>query len=196
MDTARISTSRSRQNSTAATPRPLSGIKTSKDAQPISSTTKPQYTVFIRLPFPRQDFEDPPPVEWDAVKDKALWKLISTASNSNELNWEELSTRFNVSLSFLLQQAAWLYERHFDAMRAQMKKFSVSSAVPSEIVTPALETTVRVDGAAGARGVAMSRTGSKGRVSQSYRAYTLLSRADHLKIRQQHRYRRIDCLRT
>jgi len=40
------------------------------------------YTCFIRLPFPRNDFEDPPPVEWDTGKDRALWKLISKASNS------------------------------------------------------------------------------------------------------------------
>lgn len=38
------------------------------------------------------------------------------------------SARFDVSLSFLLQQAAWLYERHFSQMRAQMKKLSPSTS--------------------------------------------------------------------
>jgi hypothetical protein len=37
------------------------------------------------------------------------------------------STRFEVSLAFLLQQAAWLYERHFAQMKAQMKKLSPST---------------------------------------------------------------------
>jgi hypothetical protein len=36
------------------------------------------------------------------------------------------SARFEVSLAFLLQQAAWLYERHFAQMKAQMKKLSPS----------------------------------------------------------------------
>ena len=42
------------------------------------------------------------------------------------------SNRFQVSLSFLLQQAAWLYERHFAQMRAQMKKLGASNA-PSPV---------------------------------------------------------------
>ncbi|KAI4731150.1 hypothetical protein E4T49_00873 [Aureobasidium sp. EXF-10728] len=40
------------------------------------------------------------------------------------------SAKFEVSLAFLLQQAAWLYERHFAQMKAQMKKLS-PSACPS-----------------------------------------------------------------
>ncbi|KAH0398329.1 hypothetical protein KCU89_g7351, partial [Aureobasidium melanogenum] len=79
------------------------------------------YTCFIRLPFPRGDFVDPPQVDWNSTKDRALWKIISKASNSKELDWEDLSTKFEVSLAFLLQQAAWLYERHFAQMKAQMK---------------------------------------------------------------------------
>ncbi|GAB7351862.1 hypothetical protein MBLNU459_g2416t1 [Dothideomycetes sp. NU459] len=86
------------------------------------------YTCLIRLPFPRNDFVDPPQVDWNSSKDRSLWKVISKASNSKELNWEELSARFDVSLSFLLQQAAWLYERHFAQMRAQMKKLSPSTS--------------------------------------------------------------------
>ncbi|KAG9983514.1 hypothetical protein KCU98_g6037, partial [Aureobasidium melanogenum] len=90
------------------------------------------YTCFIRLPFPRGDFVDPPQVDWNSTKDRALWKIISKASNSKELDWEDLSTKFEVSLAFLLQQAAWLYERHFAQMKAQMKKLS-PSACPSPL---------------------------------------------------------------
>ncbi|KAF2229049.1 hypothetical protein EV356DRAFT_496582 [Viridothelium virens] len=111
------------------------------------------YTVFLRLPFTRGDFVDPLPVDWDAAKDKALWKIISRASNSKDLNWDELSTKFQVTLPFLLQQAAWLYERHFAQVRAQMKKVGASNApspVPSSGSGPI------------AGGIAMKRLGSGG----------------------------------
>ncbi|KAK4983933.1 hypothetical protein LTR66_008662 [Elasticomyces elasticus] len=110
------------------------------------------YTCLIRLPFPRGDFEDPPQVEWDAVKDRALWKIIS---KSRDLDWQDISTRFDVSLSFLLQQAAWLYERHFAEMKAQMQKLGVSNA-PSLAANPnAVNNPV-------AGGVLMQRLGSAG----------------------------------
>ncbi|KAI4722675.1 hypothetical protein E4T48_01159 [Aureobasidium sp. EXF-10727] len=67
-------------------------------------------------------------VEWNSTKDRSLWKIISKASNSKELDC--MSAKFEVSLAFLLQQAAWLYERHFAQMKAQMKKLS-PSACPS-----------------------------------------------------------------
>lgn len=90
------------------------------------------YTVFVRLPFQRNGFEDPLPVNWNSTKDRQLWKLISSASNSKDLDWESMSERFDVPLSFLLQQAAWLYERHFEGMRAQMKRLGAgTSAAPS-----------------------------------------------------------------
>ena len=170
LDTARKASVRSRGNSAMTILPPAQDSKATKPLQlepQIQSTDKTQthYTVFIRLPFARNGFQDPPPVEWDSVKDKALWKLISKASNSKELDWEGMSARFDVSLSFLLQQAAWLYERHFEGMRAQMKRLGVSSGVPSGTVTPAPEGGVKVDGS---DGVVMQRTGSKGRLIDYY----------------------------
>ncbi|KAJ5594352.1 uncharacterized protein N7459_000560 [Penicillium hispanicum] len=54
------------------------------------------FTVFIRLPFPRGDFVDPPP--------------------------------------FLLQQAAWLYDRQLSQVRAQMRKVGTTqSTSPSPV---------------------------------------------------------------
>lgn len=61
------------------------------------------YTLLIRLPFPRGDFEDPPlvsdtmeevsghgliytKVEWDASKDKKLWKIISKNPKSGDID--------------------------------------------------------------------------------------------------------------
>jgi hypothetical protein len=63
---------------------------------------EPLYRVFIRVPIPRGDFVDPPPVraplapwlieldreahrpqvDWDASKDDALWKILSKVSKT------------------------------------------------------------------------------------------------------------------
>lgn len=80
-----------------------------------------QYAVLIRLPFPRGDFHDPPAVDWDAERETALWELISRPSKDG-LDWNDLSERFGVSLQFLKQKVAWLYERQLTQMRAQMRK--------------------------------------------------------------------------
>ena len=144
----------------ASTTASRSAKQTSADPTPDAKTPRripAHYTVFIRLPFPRNDFEDPPPVDWNSAKDRQLWKLISSASNSKDLDWEAMSERFEVPLSFLLQQAAWLYERHFEGMRAQMKRLgSVASAAPS----PRPEAQQGESGSVG--GVSMQRKGSNG----------------------------------
>lgn len=122
------------------------------------------YTVFIRLPFPRNGFEDPPPVDWTSTKDRQLWKLISSASNSKDLDWEAMSERFDVPLAFLLQQAAWLYERHFEGMRAQMKRLGAASSATSAAPSPRPEGSMGegTAGNAGGGGVEMGRKGSNG----------------------------------
>ncbi|KAA8570171.1 hypothetical protein EYC84_002496 [Monilinia fructicola] len=104
----------------------------------------PSYTVFIRLPFPRGDFVDPPDVEWDAAKDKALWKILSKASKNSDIDWTALATKFEVTLAFLLQQAAWLYEQQLSQVRAQMRKATVSkgSLAPSPVPGSTSETVV------------------------------------------------------
>jgi hypothetical protein len=114
-----------------------------------------QFTALIRLPFPRGNFVDPPQAQWDAEKDRQLWKVISKSSKTSDLNWVELASKFQVPPTFLLQQAAWLYERHFEHVRNQMKKVSGS--------------TVTAPGASGGGstltalgGVAMQRAGSGG----------------------------------
>lgn len=118
-------------------------------------SSDPSYTVFIRLPFARGDFVDPLSVEWDASKDKALWKILSKASKNSDIDWNELATKFEVTLAFLLQQAAWLYERQLLQVRAQMRKVGVSkgSAAPSPVPWNNSEST---------GGEGMRRTGSGG----------------------------------
>ncbi|PLB52541.1 hypothetical protein P170DRAFT_434265 [Aspergillus steynii IBT 23096] len=94
-----------------------------------------QFTVFIRLPFPRGDFVDPPPVEWNAAKDQALWDLLSRPSKGDDIDWKALAESFDVTLQFLLQQAAWLYDRQLAQVRAQMRK--VGGTTQSNSPSPA-----------------------------------------------------------
>ncbi|PGH33201.1 hypothetical protein GX50_03962 [[Emmonsia] crescens] len=81
----------------------------------------PHFTVFIRLPFPRGDFVDPPAVEWSVAKDHALWDILSRPSKGNDID-SYRAEHFDVTLPFLLQQAAWLYDRQLSQVRAQIRK--------------------------------------------------------------------------
>lgn len=97
--------------------------------------TDPTYTVFIRVPMPRGDFVDPPAVNWDSNKDEALWKILSGAAKK-EIDWNHIADRFEVTVDFLLQQVAYLTERHASQVRAQVRKATAAvrgSAAPSPI---------------------------------------------------------------
>ncbi|KAM5358333.1 hypothetical protein ACJZ2D_015374 [Fusarium nematophilum] len=96
---------------------------------------EPTYTVFVRVPMARGDFVDPPPVNWDSNKDEALWKILSGAAKT-EIDWNEVADRFDVPVDFLLQQVAYLTERHASQVRAQVRKATAAvrgSAAPSPI---------------------------------------------------------------
>ncbi|RHZ51778.1 autophagy- protein [Aspergillus turcosus] len=91
-----------------------------------------RFTVFIRLPFPRGEFVDPRPVEWNAAKDQALWDILSRPAKGDDIDWKALADSFDVTLQFLLQQAAWLYDRQLSQVRAQMRKVGTThSTSPS-----------------------------------------------------------------
>ncbi|PLN78533.1 hypothetical protein BDW42DRAFT_195844 [Aspergillus taichungensis] len=92
------------------------------------SASTPKFTVFIRLPFPRGDFVDPPPVDWNAAKDQALWDVLSRPSKGDDIDWKALADHFDVTLQFLLQQAAWLYDRQLSQVRAQMRKVGTTQS--------------------------------------------------------------------
>ncbi|KAK3177483.1 hypothetical protein K4F52_009734 [Lecanicillium sp. MT-2017a] len=98
---------------------------------------EPKYTVYIRVPIPRGDFVDPPPVDWDAAKDEALWQILSGATQK-EIDWNDIANRFDVTVDFLLQQVAYLTERHASQVRAQVRKATAAakgSAAPSPVPT-------------------------------------------------------------
>ncbi|KAK1995817.1 hypothetical protein LX36DRAFT_659226 [Colletotrichum falcatum] len=97
--------------------------------------TDPTYTVFVRLPILRGDFTDPLPVSWDSTKDDVLWNILSNAAKT-EIDWKELAAHFDVTVDFLLQQVAYLTERHTAQLRAQVRKATAaakSSSGPSPI---------------------------------------------------------------
>ncbi|KAI0487602.1 hypothetical protein F4859DRAFT_465612 [Xylaria cf. heliscus] len=91
-----------------------------------SPPPEPTYTVFIRLPFPRGDFVDPPPVNWESSKDEALWSIVSQLSKP-EVDWNDIAAKFEVTVDFLLQQVAWLTERHASQVRAQIRKTTAAA---------------------------------------------------------------------
>nr|CAD11791.1 putative protein [Neurospora crassa] len=113
---------------------------------------EPRYHVYVRLPFNRGDFVDPPPVSWDDRKSEALWTIISGVSQT-EIDCFMLMTlisraravslprpwrcasassidtvrryravQFDVTVEFLLQMVSYLTERHTAQLRAQMRK--------------------------------------------------------------------------
>ena len=114
------------------------------------------FTVLIRLPFPRGDFVDPPPVSWDSSKDRALWDILYRAEKGREVDWHGLASQFDVTLPFLLQQAAWLYERQLSQVRAQLRKVAKPSSAANS-PTPGSASNSAIAG-----GQAMARAPSGG----------------------------------
>ncbi|KAL8863655.1 MAG: hypothetical protein Q9178_000338 [Gyalolechia marmorata] len=99
---------------------------------------EPLFTVFVRLPFPRGDFVDPPPTRWDSSKDQDLWNILSRTSKGREID------------------SAWLYERQLSQVKAQLRKVNKPS------LTPRSPTPSSVAGSGATGGYAMARTSSAG----------------------------------
>ncbi|KAG6206104.1 hypothetical protein E4U50_004375 [Claviceps purpurea] len=95
--------------------------------------SSPEYIVYIRVPIPRGDFVDPPPVHWDPAKDEALWEILSGAAQK-QIDWSQVygmtskaATQFGVPVDFLSQQVAYLTERHASQVRAQVRKATAAA---------------------------------------------------------------------
>ncbi|KIV99506.1 uncharacterized protein PV09_08811 [Verruconis gallopava] len=146
---------RSASGSSSPLPEESKAAKSTRQALPSPAPPNVHYTLLVKLPFVRGDFEDPPQVEWDAIKDRKLWKIISKNSRSADIDWALHAKEFGVTQTFLLQQAAWLYERHLQHVKAQMTKLRTSNA-PTPILGPASQQTAPTGG------VPMKRLGSGG----------------------------------
>ncbi|KAI9668346.1 MAG: hypothetical protein M1829_005550 [Trizodia sp. TS-e1964] len=86
------------------------------------------FIILVRVPIPRNGFIDPPQIDWDQNKDYALWKVLSRSPKAGDIDWDALASRFHVSLAFLLQQSAWLYEQQMSQVRKQLRKVSQINA--------------------------------------------------------------------
>ncbi|CAN6633908.1 hypothetical protein TRVA0_014S01530 [Trichomonascus vanleenenianus] len=110
--------------------------------------------VYLRFPFKRNGFKDPIPAVWNSEKEKRLWELLSQSDNRSEIDWSSLARQFDVPVAYALQQAAWLYEKELEQVRAQMQKVNLKGnmnememlpARAPSTATPAEETTMPVD---------------------------------------------------
>ncbi|KAK0733665.1 hypothetical protein B0T26DRAFT_745686 [Lasiosphaeria miniovina] len=119
----------------ASKEKPEQGLKNPEPSLPSKEKKEPKYHVYIRLPFNRGDFVDPPPMDWDERKSEALWGIISGASQT-EIDWDDLAVKFDVTVEFLLQMASYLAERHNSQLRAQMQRKAAitrGSTAPSPV---------------------------------------------------------------
>uniref|UniRef100_A0A093VSR3 Autophagy-related protein 29 n=1 Tax=Talaromyces marneffei PM1 TaxID=1077442 RepID=A0A093VSR3_TALMA len=97
---------------------------------------------------------------WNLVKDRALWEILSQPSKGNDIDWKAIADDFNVTLPFLLQQAAWLYDRQLSQVRAQMLKVGNTHSQSTSIAPGPTPGSVSGSGALG--GQPMRRVGSGG----------------------------------
>ncbi|KAI5812647.1 hypothetical protein BZA77DRAFT_137290 [Pyronema omphalodes] len=88
-----------------------------------------QYTVYVRLPFNRNGFIDPPRVDWDTSKDQYVKQMLPTVMQFKEQDWDTLAAHLQVSRAFLLQEVAWQLENNLSSVRAQMTKTGTGAPV-------------------------------------------------------------------
>ncbi|KAG8534136.1 uncharacterized protein KY384_000980 [Bacidia gigantensis] len=112
-------------------------------------------------------------VTWDAEKDQKLWDVLARSSaKAQDLDWNALAEKFDVTLSFLSQQAAWLYERQLAQVRAQLRKVNKPSSTGTSPTPGSTSGSGTVTG-----GHPMSRGGSAGSRAPSSLSYRPKSRA-------------------
>lgn len=93
----------------------------------------PRIVVYLRFPRNRNGFNDPVPVEWDAGKEKELWAMLK--DTITDLEWHNLAKHFDVSVVYILQQAAWLYEKELSILRKRISRLS-TSLPPGNRISP------------------------------------------------------------
>ena len=82
--------------------------------------------------------------------------MSQASAKGRDLDWNALADRFDVTLGFLSQQAAWLYEKQLSQVRAQLRNVNKPSSA-SNSPTPG-----SVSGSGTPGGQAMTRAGSGG----------------------------------
>ncbi|EFX04953.1 multidomain presynaptic cytomatrix related protein [Grosmannia clavigera kw1407] len=102
-----------------------------------STPPPPTFTVYIRVPGPRNGFVDPPDIDWSSEKDDALWKILSGMSK-NDIDWQDLAQQFNATVEFLIVQATILTERQVSQVRAQTRRVTSLGARDTPVNSPLL----------------------------------------------------------
>lgn len=83
-----------------------------------------RFVVYLRFPFARNGFHDPESCEWSEKKAQELREYLSSRTLKREdMDWEYLANRFQVSEPFILQQAIWLYEKELEHMHRVNRHF-------------------------------------------------------------------------
>lgn len=85
----------------------------------------PRTVVYLRFDRPRNGFVDPKPVDWSNRKENELRAILRDTSGN--LDWEKIAQHFNVPTSYVLQQAAWLYEKELHLVKRRMSQFAQGS---------------------------------------------------------------------
>lgn len=91
----------------------------------------PRTVVYLRFDRPRDGFVDPKPVDWSNRKENELRAILRDATGN--LDWEKLAQHFNVPTSYVLQQAAWLYEMELDLVKRRMSQFAQGSHIETRV---------------------------------------------------------------
>lgn len=86
----------------------------------------PRAVVYLRLPHPRNGRKNPPVVQWSTAKERELWAMLRS---STDVDWRSLASHFGVSVVYVLQQAAWLYEKELKLLRKKMSQINVVTDV-------------------------------------------------------------------
>src|SRR5690606_20847548 len=87
-------------------------------SNPPTNTQPPTFEIHILLPTPRPPTLPPIPT-WSHEKDLSLRSALSQR-RAGEIDWPALAHQLGVPREYLLQQAAWVYERDLSSVRAQI----------------------------------------------------------------------------
>lgn len=82
--------------------------------------------VYLRVPTTRNGAPEEEPIYWDQKKEQKLWRLVR--ESDRDLDWPALAEQFGVPLTYLQQQAAWLYEKEMRLLQRKMAQIQVQSA--------------------------------------------------------------------
>lgn len=81
--------------------------------------------IYLKIPVNRNGFKDPPKIRWSSQKEAELWDFISHAKR-NEIDWQKMSEKFQVPVTFLQQQTYWMYEKQLEQLRNTIEKGTLS----------------------------------------------------------------------